>query len=189
MDSSDESDPEEEEKETATTHRPQYAVKVFYKDSQKKMGLKEYRTLQRIQEKPHPGIVKSFSYHQGKRLPTSRGAPVQMKPLPSQEVDLNSSSYDSLTLEYCPNSDLFELIKRIGQSPEGGKPFILGQGLTKYMMTKIVETVNHLHTNLRVAHLDLKIENVLFDKNYDIKLCDFGFSEDTSLRLYDSNGT
>ena len=112
-----------------------------------------------------------------------------MKPLPSQEVDLNSSSYDSLTLEYCPNSDLFELIKRIGQSQEGGKPFILGQGLTKYMMTKIVETVNHLHTNLRVAHLDLKIENVLFDKNYDIKLCDFGFSEDTSLRLYDSNGT
>jgi len=104
-------------------------------------------------------------------------------------VDLNSSGFDSLTLEYCPNSDLFELVKRIGNSPDGGKPFILGHALTKYMMIKIVDAVNHLHTRLRIAHLDLKIENVLFDKSFDIKLCDFGFSEDTSLRLYESNGT
>ena len=42
---------------------------------------------------------------------------------------------------------------------------------------------------MRIAHLDLKIENILFDKNFDIKICDFGFSEDTSLRLYEANGT
>ena len=71
------------------------------------MGQKEYRTFQRIAECPHPNILKSHAYHQGKRQPQSR-AP---KPLPSQEVDLNSAGFDSLTLEYCPNSDLFELVK------------------------------------------------------------------------------
>ena len=37
--------------------------------------------------------------------------------------------------------------------------------------------------------MDLKVENILFDENFDIKLCDFGFTEETSLRLYESNGT
>lgn len=40
-----------------------------------------------------------------------------------------------------------------------------------------------------MAHLDIKIENILFDQDYNIKMCDFGFSESVSTRLYEANGT
>jgi serine/threonine protein kinase len=94
-----------------------------------------------------------------------------------------------VTLEYCSNSDLFELIKRIGHAEHAPKPFILGQGLSKHMIKKIAQALDHLHTKVGVAHLDMKIENILFDRDYNIKICDFGFSEGIQTRLYEPNGT
>lgn len=40
-----------------------------------------------------------------------------------------------------------------------------------------------------VAHLDLKLENVLVSSNYSLKLCDFGFYEETSHKINKNRGT
>ena len=41
---------------------------------------------------------------------------------------------------------------------------------------QLASALEYLHSH-RVAHRDIKIENVLIDHNDDIKLCDFGFSK------------
>lgn len=46
---------------------------------------------------------------------------------------------------------------------------------SKKIFFQLVQAVDHLHQHC-VIHRDIKLENVLFDKNKDIKLIDFGFS-------------
>lgn len=41
---------------------------------------------------------------------------------------------------------------------------------------QLASALEYLHRH-QVAHRDIKIENILIDKNDDIKLCDFGFSK------------
>ena len=41
---------------------------------------------------------------------------------------------------------------------------------------QLASALEYLHRH-QVAHRDIKIENILIDKNYDVKLCDFGFSK------------
>jgi serine/threonine protein kinase len=46
-----------------------------------------------------------------------------------------------------------------------------------------------MHTNAEVAHLDLKLENVLLTDTYEVKLCDLGFSQSIHNRVYRAVGT
>ena len=41
---------------------------------------------------------------------------------------------------------------------------------------QLASALEYLHSH-SVAHRDIKIENILIDKNDDVKLCDFGFSK------------
>ena len=44
----------------------------------------------------------------------------------------------------------------------------------KIILKQIFEAINYLHIN-NIAHLDIKLENILINKNLEIKLIDFGF--------------
>ena len=48
---------------------------------------------------------------------------------------------------------------------------------TKLMFKKIVEGVKFLHSQ-KICHLDLKLENIILDKNFDPIIIDFGSSEE-----------
>lgn len=59
------------------------------------------------------------------------------------------------------------------------------------IFTQLVGAVVHVH-NMSCVHRDLKLENILLDKNENVKLCDFGFTreyEGKSAHLHTFCGT
>jgi serine/threonine protein kinase len=51
----------------------------------------------------------------------------------------------------------------------------LSEDESKRIFFQLIQSVDYLHQHC-IIHRDIKLENVLFDKNKDIKLIDFGFS-------------
>ncbi|CCK70353.1 polo kinase CDC5 KNAG_0E00850 [Huiozyma naganishii CBS 8797] len=71
-----------------------------------------------------------------------------------------------ILLEICPNGSLMELLKkrRTVTEPE-----------VRYFMTQICGAIKYMHSR-RVIHRDLKLGNIFFDKNYNLKIGDFGLA-------------
>lgn len=53
----------------------------------------------------------------------------------------------------------------------------------------MIEAVDYLHNKIGVAHLDLKLENILIGSDMKLKLCDFGFVQDHAQRIHVAMGT
>lgn len=73
-----------------------------------------------------------------------------------------------MTMEYSKNGDLFEVIKKTGK---------LEANFARFYFNQLLNVMEHLHLTVKVAHLDLKLENILVGDDYKLKLCDFGFTE------------
>jgi serine/threonine protein kinase len=83
-------------------------------------------------------------------------------------------------MEYCQNRDLFDLVRRNGALPEK---------VAKHLFLEILEGVHHLHSNSQIAHLDLKLENVLIGNSFEAKICDFGFYQELKNKVKSFCGT
>jgi serine/threonine protein kinase len=82
--------------------------------------------------------------------------------------------------EYVSGDNLFKLIKTLKATGEEG---------ARYILKQIVETLLYLEQK-GVAHLDLKLENIMLDEHYNVKLVDFGFSQYRNIKkLKDRVGT
>ena len=53
----------------------------------------------------------------------------------------------------------------------------------------MLDGLEHMHNVGKVAHLDMKLENILLDEDFNIKLCDFGFSDSVDTKIYRKKGT
>ncbi|KAJ6135976.1 hypothetical protein N7512_001136 [Penicillium capsulatum] len=73
-----------------------------------------------------------------------------------------------LVLEYCPGDELYNYLLRHGPLPVEK---------VKRIFTQLVGAVAYVHSKSCV-HRDLKLENILLDKNENVKLCDFGFTRE-----------
>ena len=51
----------------------------------------------------------------------------------------------------------------------------LGEKYGKVIFRKILEGVQACH-NANICHRDLKMQNILFDEQFNPKICDFGFA-------------
>ncbi|KAL7750248.1 hypothetical protein RI367_004421 [Sorochytrium milnesiophthora] len=71
-----------------------------------------------------------------------------------------------LILEYVPGGEIFDFLVSKGRMKE--------KDARKYFR-QIVSAVDYCH-NLRIIHRDLKAENLLLDANMNVKIADFGFS-------------
>ncbi|EGR28760.1 protein kinase domain protein [Ichthyophthirius multifiliis] len=49
------------------------------------------------------------------------------------------------------------------------------EGEAKRIYKQIIQALDYLHQN-KIAHRDIKLDNILLDKNNNVKLIDFGFS-------------
>ena len=43
------------------------------------------------------------------------------------------------------------------------------------MFMQVCQGIGALHKHARVAHLDIKLENILINHEGQLKICDFGF--------------
>ena len=91
-----------------------------------------------------------------------------------EEEDENGKLKTYIVLEYMPNKSLFDLFKNNQK--------IFSIRCAKYLFSKILKGVQEIH-NSGLCHLDLKLENILLDSNYNPIICDFGFSMDASHKI------
>ena len=99
---------------------------------------------------PHPNIIKSIEC-------STDGALIY-----------NDSSLPIIynVLEYCPNGTLSNFIKRTGPVEER---------IAKFYFWQLASAVFHLHSQ-GFAHLDIKLDNILLDEFFNLKLADLGAS-------------
>lgn len=79
----------------------------------------------------------------------------------------------TITMEYCHNSDLYQYLNQRNQIPEKH---------SCRWFRQLLSGVGHIHQS-GFAHRDLKLENLLLDYDYNLKITDFGFCS----RLKDCN--
>lgn len=138
-----------------------YAIKAIRKDKgyesemESMMVLREYLVMEHLGE--HPNIIKHFSCNPEGTL--------------NHEGNLQTISYN--LMEFWKHGSLSTIIKT-GAFEEKISKFIFGQ---------LSSAVQFLHSK-HFAHLDLKLENILLDDYFNVKLGDFG----SGVSLVKTNG-
>ena len=147
------------EKET----NKEYVAKVF-KESQKFYCDQEVNILNTLKEENNPYIVKIIDSGEGEVIRKNKPT-------------INTKYY---ILEYASFGNIFDYIYY------GGNGF--GELYGKVIFSKIMEGIKVCHEH-DICHRDLKLENILLDKDFCPKVCDFGFACINSPNLTQVLGT
>lgn len=71
-----------------------------------------------------------------------------------------------IVMEYVEGGLLFDLCQTMGA---------MGEDSGRFFMSQMIDSLDYMH-NLRCCHRDLKLENILVDKELNLKIADFGFA-------------
>ena len=102
--------------------------------------------IQILQRVNHPNIIKYI----GHSFPSRRIAPISIY----------------LIHEFAPMGDLFDYCKRYGP---------LSETESRIHFSQLCDAVEYLHGH-GIAHLNLKLENILLDEDWNIKLSGFDYA-------------
>lgn len=76
-------------------------------------------------------------------------------------------------LEFIENDSLSKIIKKYNQkNPKKS----MDQSLILNIFSQILDGLMYLHQTLNIIHRDIKPDNILMDKNWQVKISDFGLS-------------
>ena len=110
--------------------------------------------------KDNNNIIKLYEYGQGVLTPLLND-------------DNNDKSNEKIVyyeiMEYANNGELKDYVNSTSSR--------IPENISSKLFIRIVKTVKYLHEN-NIVHCDLKPENILFDKYFNVKLNDFGFSQE-----------
>ena len=84
-----------------------------------------------------------------------------------------------MILEYVEPGILYDIIEHFSG---------VGEIIAKYFMNQLTNSLEYLEKQ-NVAHLDLKLENILVDEDMNIKIADFGFASYQDSKLHCYGGT
>jgi serine/threonine protein kinase len=76
------------------------------------------------------------------------------------------SIVSALIMEFAGCGSFFELVQN--------RTFLSERMVRSYFL-QLIDALDHIHKN-QIAHRDIKLENILLDNEYSIKLADFGYS-------------
>lgn len=72
-----------------------------------------------------------------------------------------------IIMEYVENGNMLNYVNREGE---------LNENLARHYFCQLISVLEYLHVQKQIVHRDLKAENILLDKYYNIRLIDFGLS-------------
>lgn len=78
-----------------------------------------------------------------------------------------SSQKLQILLEYCKNGDIFHYLNNQEPWPDE---------LIRYYMKQLIQALKYAHQR-QFAHMDIKLQNILLDNNFNIKLADWSFGQ------------
>ena len=94
---------------------------------------------------------------------------------------LEDEKYIYLVMEYISGGELFDLVEQF--------PYGVPEIACKKILRQIFTAINHLH-KLDIAHLDLKLENIMYNPSTEtIKIIDFGYASTTESLLCEYSGS
>jgi len=73
-----------------------------------------------------------------------------------------------LVMEYIGKTSLYQYLK---SKPKKR----ISEQETKKIFRRIISGIQYLHQK-KIAHRDIKLDNIMVNENYDVKIIDFGFS-------------
>lgn len=132
----------------------EFAVKIFRLDnpefSQRAFQLLKDE-VQSVQTLDHKHVVKYYEFNENAVWKKKNGEQVQVAYIVSELVH---------------GGELFDYVANSG-------PF--NERIVRYYAKQLIQAIHYIHTK-GFAHRDLKCENILLDKMYDVKVVDFGFA-------------
>lgn len=78
---------------------------------------------------------------------------------------LQDSENNYLVMEKIDNGSLLNKINRLGTFPEH---------VSRRYFCQLISALDYLHNDLKIAHRDIKLENIMLDRSDNIRLIDFG---------------
>jgi len=149
-------------KATSSETKETVAIKLFPKQKDSKCMPNFFNEERSASQLSHPHILKYFAFYQDAAIQISKD---QFK------------EYSAIVMEYVPYGDLFGLVSQ--------RPF--SEKLGRTIFKQIISAIKYLHGQ-GLAHLDLKLENVLIDVKEGVKVIDFDACEPTTNEAVKSFG-
>lgn len=139
------------------------ALKVF-KSSSSISQLEAKREAQIHASLKHRSILEVKEFHQSIDL---------------VDIDGETRRVTAIALELAKGGDLLLLVQAVQK---------VSEKLARTYFRQLIDVLEYLHNN-KIAHRDIKLENLTLDANFSLKLADFGCACPISTSLQKSEGT
>jgi len=141
-----------------------YAAKVCKEDISRYRLAREASIIKALNQARVPNIIKSIEFCD------FSGSPKKTEGLKSSDATLNSPLYDckgAMIMELASKQTLFDYVS----SNKG-----LNEKVARSYFKILTRGVSAIHQQ-GYAHRDIKLENILFDQDFNLKIADFGFAK------------